>query len=561
MGSDVGAGIPDRGLRRYRRAADGGRPRAISAKDAIRAFADDLLDTGDLRLTLDRAFRWGYRDAQGHHMPGLQEQLQDLRHRRNWLLHQIELPDFLDALTPALDRLDAIEIDAGHDPDERETPIDRLLDRLEHGYESAEAQEELDALRAGLASTAGRAEPRGAGQPGAGRGMVLGARRARAEQLRRLLFEGGIETADGAPAGWTRDADSERLAVAADAYLDLELLAELERIEAALASLESVGSVAALPDHAIEALRQAGLGDMGDWLAGWSAAATAILPVAAGEPPALPPDVVRAISRDLLKGLFRTAASPIRGEHDAMAAGSAGDPAETTRAWEPGRPLDLDLVASLSNAVRRGGASQGRIRMRPDDFAVIERGSSVAVSTVLAIDRSRSMGQSGGWVAARKLALAMHELIRQSYPRDSLDVVAFSSVAERVAIADVPRMQWDRFEHGTHLQAALALSRTLLRRGRAGTRQVVVITDGEPTLATVRGTEFFASPPSDAVLEATMSEVIRCTREGITINLVMLGGEGRGGFAEQVARVNRGRVFTAASETLGAYVLSDYVTR
>src|SRR5699024_10076693 len=111
-----------------------------------------------------------------------------------------------------------------------------------------------------------------------------------------------------------------------------------------------------------------------------------------------------------------------------------------------------------------------------------ERGSSVAVSTVLAIDRSRSMGQSGGWVAARKVSLAMHELIRQSYPRDSLNVIAFSSSAERVDIANVPLMRWDRFEHGTHLQAALALARRMLGHDRLGTRQVVVITDGEPTL-------------------------------------------------------------------------------
>lgn len=171
------------------------------------------------------------------------------------------------------------------------------------------------------------------------------------------------------------------------------------------------------------------------------------------------------------------------------------------------------------------------------------------------------MGQSGGWVAARKVALAMHELIRQSYPRDSLDVIAFSSTAERIDIGDVPLMRWDRFEHGTHLQGALALARRLLRRSRTGTRQVVVITDGEPTLATVGESEVFASPPSREVLEATMTEVVRCTREGIAINLVMLGGAGRSDFAEQVARVNRGRVFRATSETLGSYILRDYVSR
>jgi uncharacterized protein with von Willebrand factor type A (vWA) domain len=157
--------------------------------------------------------------------------------------------------------------------------------------------------------------------------------------------------------------------------------------------------------------------------------------------------------------------------------------------------------------------------------------------------------------------MAMHELIRQSYPRDSLGIVSFSSTATPVEIGDVPALEWDRFEHGTHLQAALALGRRMLRARSAGTRQIVVITDGEPTLATVGGEDIFASPPTDAVLNATMAEVIRCTREEITINVVMLR-EGPGTrFAEQVARVNRGRVFIASKDNLGSFILRDYIAR
>lgn len=556
-------GIPDRGDRWYRLSAGNrGAAAAVGGAEALRAFADDLLETGDVRLTLDRAFRWGYRDEAGNRIRGLQEQLQELRHRRDQLRRQVERPDFLDALTPELDRLDTLDRVAGHEPGEGGAAVDRLLDRLEHGYESDEAQAGLDRLRDELAESvqerAGGSGPGGAGQPATGHGAMRGASAAASDRLRRMLFAGGIEVSSSGPAAWRRDALAESPVDAA--WFDLDLIVELERVEAALASLESIGSVAALPQASIDALRQAGFDDVGGWLDGWRVASDAILAVdRRGTSPALPPEVVRAISRDLLKGLFRAAASPVTGEHGVMASGTAGDPAETTVEWEPGRPLDLNLVATVSNAVRRGGA--GRVRLRPDDFAVIERASSVAVSTVLAIDRSRSMGQSGGWIAARKVALAMHELIRQSYPRDSLDVVAFSSAATRVAIGDVPEMQWDRFEHGTNLQGALALGRQLLRRTRAGTRQIIVITDGEPTLATVGGAEVFASPPSHEVLEATMAEVMRCTREGVTINLVMLGGAGRGDFAEQVARVNRGRVFTATSETLGTYILRDYVTR
>jgi uncharacterized protein with von Willebrand factor type A (vWA) domain len=102
----------------------------------------------------------------------------------------------------------------------------------------------------------------------------------------------------------------------------------------------------------------------------------------------------------------------------------------------------------------------------------------------------------------------------------------------------------------------------MLRGHRSGTRQIVVITDGEPTLASVRGEDVFASPPTPEVLNATMAEVIRCTREDIRINLVILGPDpGTATFAEQVARVNHGRIFTATNTNLGAYILRDYVTR
>lgn len=553
-GRGVPVGIPDPEPRRYaaRTAGPHNGPRP-SASEALRAFADDLLESGDPRLTLDRAFRWGYQDTAGEHIPGLQERLQDLRHQRDRLLRQVEHPEFLDALTPELDRLDAID---GRGTDGDQAPLDRLIDRLESGYGSSEAQSGLENIRSDMAEALENL--RGPGQAGSGRGGLQDARSARADRLRRLVFSGGIDAGPGGEAAWTRDA-TEREAIDA-AHFDLELLAELERIDEALTSIGLVGSVAALPEAAIERLHQVGMDDLAGWLDDWRTSANTALDVRDASA-ALPPDVIAAISRDLLKGLFRRAASPLRGEHSAMALGTAGDPSEGSRPWLPGYPLDLDLVATVSGAVRAGRASGGVVRLTPDDFAVIERGSSVAVSTVLAIDRSRSMGQSGGWVAARKVALAMHELIRQTYPRDSLEVIAFSSSATRAGIADVPLMRWDQFEHGTNLQAALSLARRMLGRDRSGTRQVVVITDGEPTLATIRGEDVFASPPSAEVLEATMSEVVRCTREGITINLVMLESAQDGDFADQVARVNRGRVFRANAETLGTFVIRDYMSR
>lgn len=197
------------------------------------------------------------------------------------------------------------------------------------------------------------------------------------------------------------------------------------------------------------------------------------------------PEVVTAIGRDLLKGLFADAASPITGEHRSSVHGTTGDPAESSTSWEPGQPLDWDLIGTMTNAIRRGGTvERGRVGLHPDDFLVVERTARVAVPTMLAIDRSGSMGQRGASQAAKRVALAMHELIRQFYSRDTLAVISFSSSAEPVRIDRRPAMAWDRFEHGTHVQDALALGRRLLRRSPASTRQLVVITDGEPTIAT-----------------------------------------------------------------------------
>ncbi len=391
--------------------------------------------------------------------------------------------------------------------------------------------------------------------PGQATGAMSSARSAATDQVRRMLFHGGVSSPGERAIGAWRSSTVERVGH------DLLTLDELDQVEEHLSALEGIGSVMQLSGEELADLA----GEPVDrWLRGWQRVISeATSRTAPGHQLHLPPAVVSAIGRDLLKGLFRSTAATVTGEHQSIVPGNAGDPAEETMPWEPGRPLDLDLIATLSNAVRRNGIDRsGRIQMQPDDFAVVERTASTSVTTILAIDRSRSMGQSGGWTAARKVSLAMHELIQQSYPRDRLELIAFSATAEPVRVDDIPEMRWDEYEHGTHLQAVLELGRRMLRRSRSGTRQLVVITDGEPTLASIGGEEVFASPPTAEVLNATMAEVIRCTRESITINMVILGGDsGSETFAEQVARVNGGRIFTATNETLGSFIVRDYVTR
>lgn len=533
---------------------------------ALLAFADDVLDSGDARLALDRAFRWGYRESNGKRVSGLQERLHDLRVQRDRLLRQVEAPGFLDDLHPDLDRLDALD---GKRGEQGLSALDRLAGRITDGIENPAAQVEFDSLvsrlRAMTSRSSGPAQDEGIHPESRSFfSKSHGAGSARVAQVRRMLFSDGMALEDTADGEWRRGREQRP----GREWADIQSLAELDRVEHALIELGSIGGVMELDESKVGKLCGSFLDEeTKGWVRDWAEASGALRlhrSRASGSGSSrLPPEVISAIGRDLLRGMFANAVSPITGQHRSSVYGSAGDPGEASKSWEPGQPLDLDLIGTLTHAIRRGGLSdRGHISLRPEDFLVLERTARVAVSTVLAIDRSRSMGHRGAWHSAKKVALAIHELIRQSYPRDTLEVVSFSSSAEPVTIDRLPAMTWDRFEHGTHLQEALALGRRLLRGSTAATRQVVVITDGEPTLATVGDDDVFASQPTTEILEQTMREVIRCTRERIVINIVLLGGEaGLPTFAEQIARVNGGRIFVASNEHLGSFILRDYVMR
>jgi uncharacterized protein with von Willebrand factor type A (vWA) domain len=126
--------------------------------------------------------------------------------------------------------------------------------------------------------------------------------------------------------------------------------------------------------------------------------------------------------------------------------------------------------------------------------------------------------------------------------------VGFGETAQELKIEDIPALTID-YNYGTNLQHALALSRHLLRNER-GERQIVVVTDGEPTAhLTSSGEPFFSWPPVKETLDKTMAEVLRCTKAGLTINT----------FVEQIARVNGGRLFYTDVDDLGTYALDDFV--
>ena len=267
---------------------------------------------------------------------------------------------------------------------------------------------------------------------------------------------------------------------------------------------------------------------------------------------------VRRLGNKALQDLFTQLRQDRVGQHQTSFSGFGHDREETTRAYEPGDPLTLHLSKTVHNAVARTGGGTP-VKLEAEDFEVVETEAVARSATVLCIDLSMSMPMRDNFVPAKKMAMALQTLISSRFPRDYLGLVVFSEVAREVKPSDLPTVMWD-YIYGTNLQHALALSRTMLAK-QHGTKQIIVVTDGEPTAHLDRsGVPHFSYPPAPETPHLTMAEVIRCTRAGITINTFALDLERTHyPFVEQIAKVNGGRTFYPSNDDLGGYVLVDFL--
>jgi uncharacterized protein with von Willebrand factor type A (vWA) domain len=272
---------------------------------------------------------------------------------------------------------------------------------------------------------------------------------------------------------------------------------------------------------------------------------------------------VRRIGERALLDLFSKLARDRLGAHRDASVGTGHEPEGQTKAYEFGDPFLLDIQRTVHNAVRRSGAGKP-VRLAPDDFEISCTEHLTRSSTVLMVDLSLSMPMRDNFLAAKKVAMALHTLISTQFPRDFLGLVGFSELAREIRAQDLPDVSWD-FVYGTNMQHGLLLSRRLLAH-RTGTKQIIMITDGEPTAHLVPAPDgdgyevSFSYPPVPETVRATLSEVTRCTRAGITINTFMLdASRSLQGFVEQMTKLNRGRAFFTTPETLGDYVLVDFL--
>ena len=269
---------------------------------------------------------------------------------------------------------------------------------------------------------------------------------------------------------------------------------------------------------------------------------------------------IRKIGQKALKEVFAHLKKDRMGNHQMDARGSNGDRTGETKTYEFGDPFDVDLQTTVKNAVLRGGPGVP-VSLSPEDFEVYRNEHMTRSATVLLLDQSRSMGLFNNWQAAKKVTLALMALMRSQYPRDSLHIIGFSDYAREIKEEDLAKCSWNTWVSGTNLHHALMLSRKLLAKEKGGNRQILVITDGEPTAHLEGDRAVFAYPPSHRTELETLKEVRRCTQEDIVINTFMLENSYQlVNFVERMTRINSGRAFYSSAANLGEYLLVDYVS-
>jgi uncharacterized protein with von Willebrand factor type A (vWA) domain len=273
----------------------------------------------------------------------------------------------------------------------------------------------------------------------------------------------------------------------------------------------------------------------------------------------LTPRGVRKIGQKALAEIYAQLKEDSFGKHPVRDTGTGGDRADDTKKYEFGDAFHLHLQETVMNSIFREGPSVP-VRLDKDDFRVYRTEELTQTATVMMVDLSWSMALRGSFQAAKKVALALNNLIRSEFSRDSLYIIGFSAYARELKAEELPYVRWDESVLGTNMHHAFMLAERLLSRHTGSTRQIIMISDGEPTAHLERGRSYFAYPPSPITIRETLKEVKRCTEKGIVINTFMLDRNYYlKEFVNQMAKINKGRVFYTTPDRLGEYILVDYV--
>jgi uncharacterized protein with von Willebrand factor type A (vWA) domain len=275
--------------------------------------------------------------------------------------------------------------------------------------------------------------------------------------------------------------------------------------------------------------------------------------------PRLTPKGERYVRREALNQIFSNLKKGAFGEHRTPHAGEGGERLPETRPWSFGDDLaGLDLQATMQNALRRTGAD---LALAERDFELYEREHTTSCATILMVDVSHSMILYGEdrITPAKKVALALTELIRSRYPKDSLQVVLFGDDAMEVKPEELPFIGAGPFH--TNTRAGLQLAQRLLSRKKHPNRQIFMITDGKASAVTENGRIYknpFGMDPK--IVSMTLEEAARCRRNRIVITTFMLTDDPTlVGFVDKLTKVNRGRAYYSSVDDLGNSVFVDYL--
>ena len=273
----------------------------------------------------------------------------------------------------------------------------------------------------------------------------------------------------------------------------------------------------------------------------------------------LTPRGTRSLGQKALVEIYSKLKKQNLGNHATPEEGRFGERLEESKPYEFGDPFHLHMSRTIRNALDREGPGSP-VQLKTEDFEIYRSELITQTATVLMVDLSWSMALRGSFQSAKKVAMALHHLISSAYPRDSLYIIGFSAYAKEIKTHDLPYLQYDDYLLGTNMEHALILAEKLLAKHQQGTRQMIMITDGEPTAHLENGRPVFAYPATPTTIGKTLRAVRSCTTKNITINTFMLDKSFYlKAFVEQMTKINGGRIFYAEPQNLGEYILVDYV--
>ncbi len=272
----------------------------------------------------------------------------------------------------------------------------------------------------------------------------------------------------------------------------------------------------------------------------------------------LTPRGMRKIGEKALNTVFASLKKDRTGSHYIKQRGAGGERIDETKLYEFGDDFDLHLQKTLTNAILR--KPQVPVKLDVKDFEVFQQEQATRSATVIMLDMSLSMRMGGNFESAKIVSIALNSLITGKFPKDSLYILGFSALARRLTPEQLTYIRWDDFTPYTNMQHGFMTARKILSKERAANKQVIMISDGQPTAHIEGGQIVFNLPTTQRCIDVTLREVNNCTRAGIIINVFMLPSHDIFNmFVDRMARLNHGRVFFTEPGDLGKYIIVDYI--